>query len=39
MIFTTMRITRYLDKVDAEVDGLLPHANVVGNDVRNKVVF
>lgn len=34
-----MRTKRYLDKVDGEVDGLLPHTDVVGNDVRHKMVL
>lgn len=38
-VFTNMRIKRYLDKVDVEVDGLLPHTDVVGNDVSHKMVL
>lgn len=38
-IFPHKQIKRHLDEVDGEVDGLLPHANVVGNDIRHKVVF
>lgn len=34
-----MHVKRHLDKVDGEVDGLLPHTDVVGNDVRHKVVL
>lgn len=37
--FANMHAKRYLHKVDGEVDGLLPHTNVVGNGVRHKVVF
>lgn len=38
-ICTNRPVKRYLDKVEGEVDGLLPHPNVVGDDVRHKVVF
>lgn len=38
-IFTPKHFKRHLDEVDGEVDGLLPHTYVVGNDIRHKVVF
>lgn len=38
-ICTNRHMKRYLDKVDGEVDGLLPHPSVVGDDIRHKVVF
>lgn len=38
-VFKHKHIKRHLDEVDGEVDGLLPHTDVVGNDIRHKVVF